>query len=179
MSKGSKKTSREVIRLSGRNVYTDRHKRIIYYDWMTKQGYFLKKEHESKMQFFKNRFTIILFAAMLCAGTFLTWQQAALAWVITMTLVEIYFRKSFLKKLEPAENIDFERRLSALDYILQNKSKGRVLSLCILYLLFAILVVLNAYTEKYSMGLMILSAGLGLVGLYFSILHAIALSKMK
>lgn len=179
MSKSKKNSPREVIRLSGRNIYTDRHKRTIYYDRLTKQGYYLHKEHENKMQFFKNRFTIILFAAILCAGVFLTWKQAALAGIITMTLVELYFRRSFLKKLEVATDIDFERRISALDYILQNKSKGKVISLCVLYLVFAVLVVLNAYIEQYSLGLMLVSAGLGVVGVYFSALHAIALSKMK
>lgn len=174
-----KKTPHEVIRLSGRNVYTDRQKRTIYYDRLTKQGYYLHKEHEGKMQFFKNRFTIILFAAILCAGTFLTWTQAVLAGLITMTIVELYFRLSYLKKLEPATDIDFERRISAMDYILKNKNKGAVASLAVLYLVFAVLIMLNAYLEQYNIGLTLLSGFLGLVGLYYCILHVIAFTKMK
>lgn len=180
MSKNKKKkTPHEAIRLSGRNVYTDRQKRTIYYDRLTKQGYYLHKEDEGKMQFFKNRFTIVLFAAILCAGTFLTWTQAAIAGVVSMTVAELYFRFSYLKKLEPAEDIDFQRRISALDYILQNKSKGAVASLAGLYLAFAVLVVLNAYLEQYNTGLTLLSYGLGVVGVYYCILHLIALGKMK
>ncbi|MBS5165236.1 MAG: hypothetical protein KHY77_05675 [Butyricicoccus pullicaecorum] len=174
-----KKTPHETIRLSGRNVYTDKQKRTIYYDRLTGQGYLLHKEHENKMQFFKNRFPIILFAAILCAGTFLTWMQAVLAGVITAVIVELYFRLSYLKKLEVVTDIDFERRISAIDYIVQNKSRGSVGALCVLYFLFAILVVLNAYLEQYNLGLMILSGGLSLVGLYFGILHIIAFFRMK
>ena len=44
MSKGRKKsTLHETIRLSGRNVYTDKRKRTIYYDRLTKQGYLIHK----------------------------------------------------------------------------------------------------------------------------------------
>lgn len=179
MSRNKKKTPHEVIRLSGRNVYMDKKKRTIYYDILTRQGYLLHKEHENRMQFFKNRFVIILFAAILCAGTFLTWTQAALAGVITAVLVELYFRLSYLKKLEVVTDVDFERRISPIDYIVQNKTRGKAQALCVLYLLFAVLVVLNAYMEQYNLGLMIASGVLSLGGLYYGILHAIAISKMK
>ena len=43
----------------------------------------------------------------------------------------------------------------------------------------AVLVILNAYVEKYSVGLCVLSGGIALVGVYFAILHIIALTKMK
>lgn len=180
MSKGKKKsTPHETIRLSGRNVYTDKKKRTIYYDVLTKQGYLIHKQHENRMLFFKNRFVIILFAAILCAGTFLNWTQAVLAGAITAVLVELYFRLSFLKTLEVVDDVDFERRVSALQYIIENKSQGKVLALAILYLVFAVLIVLNAYMEQYSLGLNILSGALAVVGLYCSILHLVAYSKMK
>ena len=180
MSKGRKKsTPHETIRLSGRNVYTDKRKRTIYYDRLTKQGYLIHKQNENRMLFFQNRFVIILFAAILCAGTFLSWTQAVLAGVITAVLVEVYFRMSYLKKLEVAEDVDFERRVSSLQYIIDNKSRSKVVALAVLYLLFAVLIVLNAYMEQYSMGLNVLSGLLAVVGLYCSILHMVALSKMK
>ena len=56
MSKGRKKsTPHETIRLSGRNVYTDKRKRTIYYDRLTKQGYLIHKQNENRMLFFQNR----------------------------------------------------------------------------------------------------------------------------
>ena len=179
MAKNKKKTPHETIRLSGRNVYTDKQKRTIYYDRLTGQGYLLHKEHENRMQFFKNRFAIILFAAILCAGTFLTWTQAVLAGVITTVIVELYFRLSYLKTLEVIVDVDFERHVSPVDYIVKHKSRNSVIALCVLYFLFAVLVALNAYLEQYNLGLMIASGLLSLIGLYFGALHAIALSKMK
>lgn len=179
MSRSRKKTPHETIRLSGRNIYTDKRKRTIYYDWLTKQGYLVQKQHENRMLFFKNRFVVILFAAILCAGTFLTWMQAILAGVITLVLVEVYFRLSYLKKMEVVQDVDFERRVSALKYIIDTKSRGKVMALAGLYLAFSVLIVLNAYLEQYSLGINVLSVALGILGLYCCILHLIALSKMK
>nr|WP_297279369.1 hypothetical protein [uncultured Butyricicoccus sp.] len=179
MSRSRKKTPHETIRLSGRNIYTDKRKRTIYYDWLTKQGYLVQKQHENRMLFFKNRFVVILFAAILCAGTFLTWMQAILAGVITLVLVEVYFRLSYLKKMEVVQDVDFERRVSALKYIIDTKSRGKVMALAGLYLAFSVLIVLNAYLEQYSLGINVLSVALGILGLYCCILHLVALSKMK
>lgn len=179
MSRSRKKTPHETIRLSGRNIYTDKRKRTIYYDWLTKQGYLVQKQHENRMLFFKNRFVVILFAAILCAGTFLTWMQAILAGVITLVLVEVYFRLSYLKKMEVVQDVDFERCVSALKYIIDTKSRGKVMALAGLYLAFSVLIVLNAYLEQYSLGINVLSVALGILGLYCCILHLVALSKMK
>ena len=45
----AKKKSKPVekIRLSGRNIYTDKRKRTIYYDFVTKQGYLIEKKNEN------------------------------------------------------------------------------------------------------------------------------------
>ncbi|MCQ4795598.1 hypothetical protein NE604_08120, partial [Anaerofustis stercorihominis] len=94
-------------------------------------------------------------------------------------IAEFAFRRGFLKKLEVVNDVDFERRVSALQYIVENKAKGKVIVLIVLYLLLAVLVILNAYVEKYSVGLCVLSGGIALVGVYFAILHIVALTKMK
>ena len=97
-----------------------------------------------------------------------------------MAIAEFAFRRGFLKKLEVVNDVDFERRVSALQYIVENKAKrkdDRSLLFCILLL--AVLVILNAYVEKYSVGLCVLSGGIALVGVYFAILHIVALTKMK
>ena len=163
----AKKKSKPVekIRLSGRNIYTDKKGRVIFYDMITKKGYLVDKKHENSALFFKNRFVVLLFAAILFGATFLTWLQAAVAWAVMMAIAEFAFRRGFLKKLEVVNDVDFERRVSALQYIVEN--------------LLAVLVILNAYVEKYSVGLCVLSGGIALVGVYFAILHIVALTKMK
>ena len=158
----AKKKSKPVekIRLSGRNIYTDKKGRVIFYDMITKKGYLVDKKHENSALFF-------------------TWLQAAVAWAVMMAIAEFAFRRGFLKKLEVVNDVDFERRVSALQYIVENKAKGKVIVLIVLYLLLAVLVILNAYVEKYSVGLCVLSGGIALVGVYFAILHIVALTKMK
>ena len=179
MSKKRSDRRVEKIRLSGRNIYTDRKGRTIYYDMVTKKGYLVDKANENSAVFYKNRFVIILFAALLFGATFITWTQALIAWAIMMALAEFAFRRVFLKKLNPVKDVDFEKRLSALRYIIENKQRGKVIILAFLYLLFAALVILNAYVEEYSGGLLVLSGCITLVGLYFGALHIIALTKMK
>ena len=88
----------------------------------------------------------------LCAGTFLTWLQAAIVFAVAIVLAEVKFRKSFLKQLEVAQDIDFERKLSPIKYIVENKEKNKVMMLAILYIVFAVLIVLNAYMEQYNSG---------------------------
>ena len=160
----------EKIRLSGRNIYTDKKGRVIFYDMITKKGYLVDKKSENSAVFFKNRFVVILFAAILFGATFLTVLQAVIAWAVMMALAEFSFRMVFLKKLEPVTDVDFERRVSALQYII---------ALIILYFLFSVLVLLNAYTEDYSTKLWVFSVCLAVVGVYFGVLHIVALIKMK
>ena len=179
MSKKKKTQPVEKIRLSGRNIYTDKKGRVIFYDMLTKKGYLIDKKSENSAVFFKNRFVVILFAAILFGATFLSVMQAVVAWAVMMALAEFAFRMVFLKKLEPVTDVDFERRVSALQYIVENKEKSRVIVLIILYFLFAVLVVLNAYTEGYSVKLWVFSGCLSVVGIYFGVLHVIALIKMN
>lgn len=179
MGKSKKNKNKTSIRLSGQNIYIDNKKRTIYYDRLTKKGYIISKKTENQALFYKNRFAILFFAAILFAGTFLTWLQSAVFFAVSILLAEYKFRKSFLKKLEVVSDIDFEKRLSPLKYIIANKEKNKVLMLSILYLLFAILVFLNAYIEGYKSALMIFSILLSVFGIYCSVLHIMAYTKME
>ena len=124
---------------------------------MTKKGYLVGSKDAQAATFYKNRFAVILIAAILIAATFLTVTQAVVAGAVMLAAAEIAYRRSFLKKLEPVEDVDFERRVTALQYIVNEKSKGQTLSLAVLYLLAAVLVVLNALDQKYGTGLLVLS----------------------
>ena len=75
--------------------------------------------------------------------------------------------------------MDFGRRLTPLQSIVERKSREKVIALIVLWAAFAILFPLNAYVEQYSLPLVILSAGLSIVGIYFCVLHIIALTRMK
>lgn len=169
----------ESIRLSGRNIYTDKQNRTIYYDKVTKKGYLIESKQVQAASFYKNRFVIAVIAAILLAATILTPVQSVIAGAVMLVLAELAFRLSFLKKLEPVDNVDFEKRVSALQYIVEEKGKGRVLSLAILYLVAAVLVVLNALEQQYDTPAMILSGCVALIGIYFSVLHFVGLAKIS
>ena len=94
-------------------------------------------------------------------------------------VVEVYYRKKLFKNLEVVTDVDFGRRLTPLQSILARKSREKVLALIVLWAIFAVLVPLNAYMEQYSLGLTVLSAGLSVVGVYFCVLHIVALTRMK
>ena len=47
-----KAQARESIRLSGRNIYTDKQGRTIYYDWVTNQGYLIERKGEKAALFY-------------------------------------------------------------------------------------------------------------------------------
>ena len=177
-SKKKKQQPVEHIRLSGRNIYTDKKGRVIFYDMITKKGYLVDKAHENSAIVFKNRWVLILFAAILFGATFFTWMQALIAWAVMMAVGEAVFRLNFLKKLEQVTDIDFDRRQTALQYIIENKSKGKIILLAVLYLLLAVLIILNAYTEEYDTKMWVLSGLVSLVGFYFSLLHIIAIFKL-
>lgn len=171
--------AKESIRLSGRNIYKDKQNRVIYYDWVTKQGYLIEKKNESAALFYKNRIAVILMAAILFGATFLTVIQAVIAGAVMLALAELTFRLSFLKKLEPVQDVDFEKRVSGLQYIVNEKSKGRVLMLAVLYLLLAVLVILNAVDQGYGTGLLVFSGCIAAIGVYFSLLHFVGLAKIS
>lgn len=177
--KHTEEQQKESIRLSGRNIYTDKQNRTIYYDRVTRKGYLIEGRHVQAAAFYKNRFVIAVIAAILLAATILTPIQSVIAGAVMLVLAELAFRLSFLKKLEPAENIDFEKRVSALQYIVEEKGKGRVLSLAVLYLIAAALVVLNALDQQYDTPAMILSGCVALIGIYFSVLHFVGLAKIS
>ena len=93
----SKKQQIPNTQLSGRNIYTDKKKRVIYYDTLTKQGYLIDKKNEGAIMFYQHRVVIILVAAILCAGTLLTWQQATPAGAALFAVVELHHRKKMAK----------------------------------------------------------------------------------
>ena len=78
-------------------------------------------------------------------------------------------KKRLQKKLTREERRQLRKR----------KRRKRIIVLIILYFLFSVLVLLNAYTEDYSTKLWVFSGCLAVVGVYFGVLHIVALIKMK
>ncbi len=74
---------------------------------ITKKGYLVDKNMKTRLCFFKNRFVVLLFAAILFGATFLTWLQAAVAWAVMMAIAEFAFRRGFFEKAGSGKRCGF------------------------------------------------------------------------
>jgi len=173
----SKKASN--ITLSGHNIYRDKKNRTIYYDFISKNGYIVGREDEGKLFIYKNRFPIIIVAAALTIELLLTPIQAVIAGIICAILVEIFYRLFVFKRMQISKSFVRKERISPIQAIIEQKTKGKIIALIFLYLALAILILVNAYLEKYSIGLVLVSGLVSVFSLYFTIIHIIALFKMN
>lgn len=167
--------------LAGKNIYRDKKNRIIYYDFISKKSYYIFNEDENKIFFYKNRFTILLFAAILGVATILTKIQAGIILLSLLIIIEIYYRLFVFKKLKIVKDKDIEKKehISPIQAILETKPRSKIITLIVLYTIFSILIVVNAILENYSLAMNVLSGLLAVFGLYFAIIHLIALTKSK
>lgn len=164
------------IILSGKHIYKDKKNKYVYYDTFTKLGYAIQNNDKYKILLYKNRLIISLFVGLLGYGTiFPVWVSCILA-VAVFVIIEMYMRLSFFKRL-PTKNIEKYQNVSTIQVIQENKSQNKIIILAILYSLFALLIVINAYIENYSMGINLLSVEFGCIGLYLAFLHIMALKK--
>lgn len=165
--------------LTGRNIYLDKRNRTVYYDIFTKTGYVIPPEDERKIFVYKNRLAIILFASILSIDTIFNIMVAAIFGVVLFLIVEAYYRFVVFKKLKVSSSFDREKRKSPLKTIVEANEKGKSIILVCLYIAFSILVIINAYSQNYTIWLMILSYAFSLFGIYSAITHLIAITKMK
>lgn len=175
------KTKNKNITLSGRNIYQDKNGRNIYYDYLTKKFMYINKEDENKFFIYKNRFAIIILLVALTYDILFKQNQlyAFIGALILEISFEIYYRTRIFSKLKQAKNMEKRKRISPITSIIQNKNKPKIISLIVLYLLFAILLTINTQIENYSLGITLISYLLAIGALYFSILHLIAFIKLK
>lgn len=165
--------------ISGRNIYLDRHGQTVFYDWLTKKGYLIDKDNESKFYIYKNRYVLILMIIILCSEYFPGWVQAALAGIAICIVAELLFRFRFLRGLREAKKFDREKPLTMLKTVIDGKDKKRTILRVILYLAFAILIIVNAIMIEADIAIMALSIILGILSGYCSVINLIGLIKMK
>lgn len=165
--------------LTGRNIYIDKRNRTVYYDVFTKIGYVIPPEDERKMFLYKNRLAIILFAAILTIDTVFNIIVAAILGIALFLIIEAYYRFFIFKKFKVSSSFDREKRKSQLKTIVETNEKGKSIILIGLYIAFSILVIINAYSQNYTIWVMILSYAFSLFGVYSASIHIIAITKMK
>ena len=169
---------KQKITLSGRNIYQDKRGRNVWYDMFTKKFLYIDESDENKLFIYKNRFAIVIFAAIL-GYEYLYSSTMAVAGAAVLGLVgfEIYYRTKVFAKMKEAKGITKKDNISHLETILTTKTKQKILTLLVLYTLLAVLLVVNTFLEDYSMAINVICYLISAGSAYFALMHAIALVK--
>ncbi len=96
-----------------------------------------------------------------------------------MVLSEIYFRGYFLNKLKVVKNFNKENKTSKLYQIINSKEKDKAVMKACAYVLFGILIVINAIQQNFNFIFIALSALVAIYSVYSAVINMIAFSKMK
>ena len=143
-----KKVDKKSNNISGRNIYLDRQGQTVYYDPISKCGYIIDKKVEGKFFVYKNRFVLILMIMILFSEYFPSWKEVVITGIAIYLLAEILFRFKFLRSLRQTTKFNREKRQTMLKSIIESKDTKKAILRIILYLAFAILVILNNQNSK-------------------------------
>ena len=165
--------------ISGRNIYLDRHGQTVYYDWLTKNGYLIDKKVEGKFYVYKNRLVLVLIIIILFSEYFPSWVHAVIAGIAIYLMAELLFRFRFLPSLSQTSKFNRENRQTLLRTIIDSKEPRKAILRAVLYLAFAVLIVVNAWMMEASIAVLVVSALLSVMACYCVIINLIALTKMK
>lgn len=174
-----KKVDKKSNNISGRNIYLDRQGQTVYYDPVSKCGYIIDKKVEGKFFVYKNRFVLILMIMILFSEYFPSWKEVVITGIAIYLLAEILFRFKFLRSLRQTTKFNREKRQTMLKSIIESKDTKKAILRIILYLAFAILVILNAITMKADIAILLVSILLSIMAMYCVIVNIIACIKMK
>ncbi len=165
--------------LTGRHIYKDKKDRYYYYDTFTKQAFHIYPQDEKQYTLYSNRFLLVILAMILCAGYFLTWLQAIALGIGLCIVAEGLFRFRYLYKLQKCKLPESAVHKSLLDTLLEKKQPNRAVIKALLYLAFAILILINAYVTKAALALVFISALLSVAACYYAFINLMAFIKIK
>lgn len=165
--------------IAGRNIYTDKKNRILYYDYFSKNGFIIKQDGLSILYIYKNRFFIILLSVILVTDIISSWLIAIALTAGLLLMLEILFRRFYFSKLCVSPIHPNMKQKTLLTSLILARDPVKTLMKTILYFAFSILIVLNAYLQHASLMMYTLSIILSLAGLYYSVVHLLALIKIS
>ena len=170
---------KDIINLSGSNIYLDMYGDTIYYNVFNKNGYIVSKQIEQKFRIFYYRYSVIFIVMILLGDYFKSLQNTFLVGGGAVILSEVYFRSIFLKKLKVIKNFKRERKISRLEITIKSKEKEKVVMKACAYALLSVLIIINAIQQNFNELFLVVSAVAAIYSFYIGIINIIALSKMK
>ncbi|MEG0176813.1 hypothetical protein [Anaerorhabdus sp.] len=172
-------TSRKKIIVSGRNIYQDEKGRNILYNKNSGVGYLIQEKDEKNYNMYKNRYIFVIVGVIL-ATNFLANVWICLAFgLIALAILEYRYRKVFIPTLVQITNFKPYENLTYIDQIVKNAEPNKILLSGILYVAFAILLVINGIEMKLSTALMIGNIVIACGSIVFAGIHFIAFARMK
>lgn len=162
MAKKAKNKVQGADTLSGFNIFKDEHDRYIYFNRFDHSGYVV----DNNIRAYKNyssRFIIAMLAGFIAFAFNLGVLISIVCCALVYIVMEVKFRM-FLNKLPVQMNFQPKKRTS---YVSASsvESYNKIYLRLALYILFAVLVVLNAVLEEYDMFMLIASCAFGIAAL--------------
>lgn len=170
---------KDIINLSGSNIYLDMYGDTVYYNVFNKNGYIVSKQMEQKFRIFYYRYSVIFIVMILLGDYFESLQNTFLVGGGAIVLAELYFRLIFLKKLKVIKNFKRERKTSRLESTIKSKEKEKTVMKACAYALLSVLLIINAIQQNFNALFVALSAVAAIYSFYIGIINIIAFSKMK
>lgn len=170
---------KHVTNLAGNNLYLDIYGNTVYYNIFDKNGYIVSKEVEQKFRLLYYRYSIVIIVLILLGDYFKSLQNTLIVGVGAVALVEIYFRKIYLKKLKAIKNFKRNKKVSKLEVIVRSGEKEKIVMKACAYILLSVLIVLNAIQQNFNIVFMILSGIVAVYSIYSGALNIVAASKIK
>lgn len=170
---------KNIVNLSGNNIYLDLYGDAVYYNIFNKNGYIISKQMEQKFKIFYYRYSIIFIFMVLMGDYFKSLQNTFLVGIVVTVLVEIYFRLIFLNKLKVIKNFKRERKTSKLESIVNSKEKEKIVMKACAYALLSVLLIINAIQQNFNVLFLTLSILGALYSIYIGIINVIAFRRIK
>lgn len=172
--KGNKFKKNEKLKIGGMHIYVDHRGRAIYYDVITKIGYVMD-DYENAYRPYAMRFVIGIFAAVMMSMFVLPMWMCGLIGFAAYGFMEVKFRL-FLKKLPQLLDFKPEKRAGMVDTA-ANEEPKKIIAKLVLYMLLAVLIIINAYDQKYDGVMLAANWLIAAFGAYFAIIQIMALLK--
>ena len=170
---------KNIVNLSGNNIYLDLYGDAVYYNIFNKNGYIISKQMEQKFKIFYYRYSIIFIFMVLMGDYFKSLQNTFLVGAGATVLVELYFRTIFLSKLKVIKDFKRERKTSKLESIVNSKEKEKIVMKACAYALLSVLLILNAIQQNFNALFLTLSILGAVYSIYIGIINIIAFRRIK
>lgn len=167
------------IDLAGMNIYLNEYGNTVYYNMFDKKGYIVGHKIEQKFRLFYYRYFLIIALLVILGDYFKSFTNTLLAGGALAIIVEVYFRKVFLKQLKSIENFKRDKKVDKLEMIIKNKEKDKLIMKSCAYAVISVLIVINAIQQNYNFAFMVLSGMISVYAIYSVILNGVAIRKMN